>query len=282
MKIDKKFKNIDLIVTDIDGTLLNDFGEVGDRTIENVKKLREYGVKFSFASGRLHGTLKPYADTLNLHSPLISLDGALIKDHPNGKKHHNAFLSSKDVSKAIDYSDKMLLNVALCHDESIYYTENNSVIPQMMEKFGARYKEVNSYENYLHQVLEVVIVSDSKRAIKYICDRFSFPYSIGVSKNYYRSHSHEGIYYLELRKKGCSKGDGLKRLAKMLRVKLKNTAVIGDWYNDLSLFDVGAFNVAVQNAVPELKRKADLVTESSNNEDGVGEFLEMIIKAKES
>jgi len=46
------------------------------------------------------------------------------------------------------------------------------------------------------------------------------------------------------------------------------------------LFDYGAYNIAVQNAIPELKRKADYVTESTNNEDAVGEVLELVHEFK--
>ena len=53
-------------------------------------------------------------------------------------------------------------------------------------------------------------------------------------------------------------------------------AVIGDWHNDMPLFDFGAYNIAVKNAIPELKRKADYVTNSTNNEDAVGEVLELV------
>jgi len=44
----------------------------------------------------------------------------------------------------------------------------------------------------------------------------------------------------------------------------------------MPLFDFGAYNIAVQNAIPELKRKADFVTNSTNNEDAVGEVLELV------
>jgi len=63
-------------------------------------------------------------------------------------------------------------------------------------------------------------------------------------------------------------------------LKRKNVAVIGDWHNDMPLFDYGAYNIAVQNAIPELKRKADYITQSTNNEDAVGEVLELVHKNK--
>ena len=59
-----------------------------------------------------------------------------------------------------------------------------------------------------------------------------------------------------------------------------NVAVLGDWYNDRDLFDYGGLNVALQNAVPELKSMADYITKANNDEDGVGEFLKLLYDAK--
>jgi hydroxymethylpyrimidine pyrophosphatase-like HAD family hydrolase len=63
---------------------------------------------------------------------------------------------------------------------------------------------------------------------------------------------------------------------KYLNLSRKNVAVIGDWHNDMPLFEFGGYNIAVQNAIPELKRKADYVTTSTNDEDAVGEVLELV------
>ena len=61
---------------------------------------------------------------------------------------------------------------------------------------------------------------------------------------------------------------------------MHNTAVLGDWYNDKSLFDTDALKIAVANAVPEIKKMADIVTKRNNNEEGVAEFLKILLQAK--
>jgi hydroxymethylpyrimidine pyrophosphatase-like HAD family hydrolase len=96
----------------------------------------------------------------------------------------------------------------------------------------------------------------------------------------FKSQRKSSLYYLEVRRKGSSKRTGFLRLLKYLKIKVRNSAVIGDWYNDLSLFKTNALKVAVANAVPELRRNADITTSGNNNEDGVAEFLEMVLKAK--
>jgi hypothetical protein len=108
-----------------------------------------------------------------------------------------------------------------------------------------------------------------------IRDSIKFPSSIGVSVSMTKSPTYEH-YLLTIKKKGSNKLASVKRLVQHLNLRRKNVAVIGDWHNDMPLFEYGAYNIAVQNAIPELKRKADYVTQSTNNEDAVGEVLELV------
>lgn len=278
----KKLKEIELVIFDVDGTLVNDEGEIGDRTKQLIMVLKKFGVLFSFASGRLHSALIPIAEELKIHIPLISLDGTVIKSAAGKQFIYRSFLKESHVKKAIEYSEKYLINIALCHTEAIYYTEQNSIIPKLMDKFGATYQEVGSYDDYTAQTLEIVFAGDNRRAVEYVRDKFSFPLSFGTSISFFRSQTHEGIYYLEVRRSGSSKGKAMQRLLKYLSIKENKTAVIGDWYNDLSLFETKGIKVALKNAIPELKKNADYTLTKSNNEEGVTEFLEALLNAKKS
>lgn len=278
----KQLKKIEFVLFDIDGTLVNDDGEIGETTVHLISDLKKLGVRFSFASGRLHSALVPLAETLKLHSPLISLDGTAIKSVASKHFVYRSFLKDRHVKKAIEYSEKYLINIALCHSEAIYFTEQNSVIPKLMDKFGAVYKEVNSYDGLTDKTLEIVFAGDNKRTVEFIRDKLSFPFTLGISLSYFRSQTHEGIFYLELRKAGSSKGKAMNRLLKYLGIDEERTVVLGDWYNDLSLFETRAIKIAPKNAIAELKKKADYVLEKTNNEEAVAIFLEALLKAKMS
>lgn len=281
MNFHNKLDKLKLIVFDLDGTLLNDKGVIGIETKKLIKKLKEFDVHFSFASGRLHSALTKYADELEIDTPLISLDGCLIKSYPEGNIIFESFVKENYVLKAIHYADRFLVSIALCHADAIFYTDENATIPQVMEKFGAKYQEVESYDDYIKNTLEIVFAGDNGRVVKFISERLSFPYSFGLNTSYFRSNTKEGIYYLEVRKKGSSKRKGLIRLLKYLKLNFDEAAVLGDWYNDLSLFKTRALKIALSNAVPEIKSLADFISEKSNNEDGAAEFLEMVLKSKE-
>ena len=276
----ERLKNIRIVVSDLDGTLLKNDGSVGEETKKLIRELHNYDVLFSFATGRLHSAVTDIAKDLEIKNPIISLDGSVIKDFPTGETIFESFLKKKYVEKAIKFADDYLLNVALCHSEAIYFTEFNTVIPTLLNKFGAKYKEVSSYDNLMDMTLEIVFAGDNKESIEFVKDRFIFPYAFGCNASYYRSQSKRGLYYLNIRRAGSSKGKGLIRLLKYLHIKPHQAVVMGDWYNDISMFKSDAIKVAVANSIPELIRNADHVTERSNNNEGPAEFLEMILRAK--
>lgn len=277
-----RLKKIKLIVADLDGTLLNNNGEISSHTKGLIKELKKAGVLLSFASGRLHSALTVFAEDLDIKLPIISLDGALIKDYPKGDILFETYVPEKYVRKALNYADKFLINVALCHSDAIYYTDRNSVIPNLIEKFGAKYTEIPDYNGYITSTLEISMASDFKENVKHVHERMSFPYSFGLTSSYFRSHSHSGVYYLEIRKKGSNKGKALKKLLRHLRIKQPETAVMGDWHNDIYLFLPQTLKVTLANSLPELKRMADIEIPKDNNQDGAAEFFEMILKAKKT
>ena len=108
----KKLKKIELVLFDVDGTLVNDNGDVGERTKQLIRDLKKLGVRFSFASGRLHSALVPIAEELKLYSPLISLDGSAIKSVTGKQFVYRSFIKQKHVKQAIEYSEKYLVNLA--------------------------------------------------------------------------------------------------------------------------------------------------------------------------
>ena len=277
-----RLKEIELVLFDVDGTLVNDNGEIGEQTKQLIMEIKKLGVLFSFASGRLHSALVPLAEELKIHLPLISLDGSSIKSISSQDYIYRSFLKDNQVKKAIEFSERYLVNIALCHAEAIYFTEESSVIPKLMDKFGAVYEVVDSYDYYTNTTLEIVFAGDNRRIVEFIRDKLSFPFTLGTSVSFFRSQSHEGIYYLEVRRSGSSKGKAMHRLIKHLNVKEVRTAVLGDWYNDLSMFESKGIKIALQNAIPEIKKAADYIIKKTNNEEGAAEFLEALLKAKMS
>ena len=74
---------------------------------------------------------------------------------------------------------------------------------------------------------------------------------------------------------GISKADALKRACEVLKIPTNDIIAFGDAQNDLQMFKLAGYAVAMGNAVEEVKKIADYVT-TTNNEDGIASALEKL------
>ena len=278
-KINDRLKKIKLIVSDVDGSIVDSQNELGEETKDLVKKLAAKDVKITFATQRIHSSVTGFAEELGIDIPIISINGALIKDI-KGNILSKSIVDPKIVKKAMDFAEKYFVRIALVHEDEIVFTESNSVLRDFMYRLGADYRLVDSYDKYTDNILEIIMMGNEKSVVRYIQKKINFPWKLFHTAKYFRSSSKLGVYHLEVRKSGTSKKTGIHKLVKHLGYHKNQVAVIGDWFNDLVLFEYGGFNVALQNAVAELKLMADYVTEKTNDEDGVAEFLKMVYDSK--
>lgn len=267
-----RLKDIKLIVIDIDGTLVDTDGLIGEKTLNISKELKKMGIFCTLSSARSYYYSSHIADQLDVDIPFVTLDGALIKDR-EGKVVYKGEIKNKLIRKAIKVAEHNYGKITICDEHNLYITPRNSVIKQY-SRLSAPVKEVESL-NDLSGALEILIYCEDKGSLRIIKDKMKFPHNLGISMNVTKSPTSE-YFLLTIKKKGSDKLRSVKRLVKHLKMKRRNVAVIGDWHNDMPLFDYGAYNIAVKNAIPELKRKADYITQSTNNEDAVGEVLEMV------
>ncbi|HRE42197.1 MAG TPA: Cof-type HAD-IIB family hydrolase [Ignavibacteria bacterium] len=274
-EIKRRFEKVKLIVSDIDGTIINNQGEVGAETKAILKDLKSKNINLTLATQRIHSSVVPIAKDLNISAPLITLNGSYIADI-NGNVINKFLIKPKKVELALKLAEKYFCKIALCTNDMIVYTEDNSVLKDFMGRIGTNYELINSYKNYMNNTIEIIMMGNDKHTIKKIQNKLSFPFKLHLSAKYFRSQSHRGVYNLEARRSKISKKTGVEQVTKILKLKRDEVAVFGDWYNDRELFKFGGINIALQNAVGELKADADYVTEFSNDEDGLGRFLKLI------
>ncbi len=88
-------KNIKLVVFDLDGTLLDNNGRIGNASVELIKKLKQLGVRFSIATQRVPSSVWDYSEALGLKLPLVLLNGTLIQSYPDKLLYFNRFFLKK-------------------------------------------------------------------------------------------------------------------------------------------------------------------------------------------
>jgi len=267
-----RLKDIKLIVIDIDGTLVDQNGEVGQKTLQLAKELKKQNILCTLSSARSFHFSSHIADEMDIDIPFVTLDGALIKNR-KGETIYKGSLKDSFVHRAIELSEDNYGKITMCDEHNLFVTPRNSVVKEYT-KLNAPIKEITDFTG-VKNILEILIYCEDKASMKNIKHSFGFFEKLGVSLSVTKSPRND-YYLLTIKKKESNKLESVKRLVKYLGLNKKNVAVIGDWHNDMPLFDFGAYNIAVKNAIPELKRKADYVTNSTNNEDAVGEVLELV------
>jgi Cof subfamily protein (haloacid dehalogenase superfamily) len=278
---DNDLKNVRMIILDMDGTLLNKKGQVSDNIVKLIHTLKKIGIFVTLASARVHSSMVKFAELLEIDIPIISLDGALIKNREGDVVIHQAIIKPAVVRKTIKLAEQYLVQIGLCHQDEIFYNEDSSSLPMILEKAGAKYTEVKSFDNHiLNNTLEIVCTGDNKKSLELISRKLKFPFAFGNSVNIYRSRLYPAIHYLECKKSGSSKANAFYKLIRYLKVKEKNTLVAGDWYNDIPMFKTKAIKVALKNSIPRLKMRADIILKRTNDEDGLQEIFEKIIFLK--
>lgn len=271
--MDSRLKAIKLIVIDIDGTLVDTEGRIGEKTKNLARELKNHQIYCTLSSARSYFYSHQIAEELDVDLPIITLDGALIKSRD--RTVYKGVISKKIISRAVQAAEKNYGKVSVCTEDYLYVSPRNAVIKEYT-RLNSPVNEVPDYDR-VDDVLEILIYCEDKSSLRAVRNCFKFPHNLSISLGITKSPNND-YYLIVIKHKGSDKLSSVKRLVKHLNFKRNNVAVIGDWHNDMPLFDYGAFNIAVQNAIPELKRKADYITNSTNNEDAVGEVLDIVNK----
>ncbi len=262
---------IKLIASDLDDTLLNSRFEVSEKDKDTIKKLKEIGIYFTIATGRVTNSAAKYAKELSIDIPYISFNGAKIIDSKTNNKIFSKELSKSKINKIIQYAEEKGIHCNIYTDEKIYVKE--------LTKWSDHYKsfarnvdmeEVGSLQKYDFKSTPKIILLDENNKLKEAYeDIIKF---IDKDINVFFSKPN----FLEFTDQKASKGEALKYIADMLDIKRDETAAIGDSFNDQSMIEYAGTSAVVGNGREELKKIADYVS-STNDEDGFSDFVNKYI-----
>ena len=272
-------EKIKLVACDMDGTLLDDRKEISEENIRAVKALSAKGVHFVIATGRHDSMIKAYLDVLDISTPVISCNGALIRNPLTGELYSSVHLESSQVLDLIAlckkyHADYHIYGKDIVFGETLtnkvyYYDQRNRILPERDRiplLISRDYKSfVQEQEGMLYKVLVIPPRQED------------FPF---LKKKIYEETGLDAFQsdatLLDVMQKGITKAKAIEILCRKLGIKQFETAAIGDQLNDLDMIVYAGTGVAVNNAVPEIRQAAVIVTEKCNNHSGVAEALELL------
>lgn len=265
-----------LIVSDIDGTLLNSEGCLTDRTDRALGEVHRRGIHTVIATGRAYTALPEQIKSLKSVEYVITSNGTSIFRLSDGKRIYGRDMPESLVRRVYSVFKQYPYPVEVFIEGQAYTTKAYYDCPRA---FGISEMSAGYVRRTRKPVLDMA--GFIEKEAKHI-EGMDIVIDNPEMKNKIRKETEalENIYvttseahYIEVAAKGCSKGAALSYLARKLHVSLSEAAAFGDGENDLEMIKKCGIGIAVGNGCALLKAAAD-ITALSNDEDGVAAFLE--------
>jgi Cof subfamily protein (haloacid dehalogenase superfamily) len=263
---------IEMIVSDLDGTLLHHDGTVSKRTEAAVRAAVAAGFKVVLASGRPPRTVQPIADQCGLKGLAVCSNGAILYDLDRQEvmsHEHVPQDALKDiitrlrerepsVSFATEYGHRVGREPTFPHPETWV-----SGLDPLIDDIHALTADSVIKLAIHHPDQAVETLAKLVRSI--VGNQLSVTFS--------------GMHFVEVAAAGISKALGLSRVCERLGVDPKRVVAFGDMPNDLAMLAFVGRGVAVGNAHPDVMAEG-YETTATNDEDGVAQVIEALVAAR--
>lgn len=270
-----KFK---LVAIDMDGTLLNSQNEVSNRTRMAIEEASKRGAHIVLATGRLLRSAVNYAEELRLEKPIIACNGAVIVDEDKNILYEKS-IKMDTVGTIMEIGAENNMYYHFYDRDSFYSNIHDDEILKFYNTKSAKERGREVKINIFNNIEEVVnnkdlnvykflFLDEDRSKLDDLKDKLSHITNINICSSWHNN--------IEVMDKEVSKGNSLKRLCERLNISRDQVIAIGDNENDISMIDYAGLGVAMGNGVDKVKKYADTVTDT-NNEDGVAKIIEKYI-----
>lgn len=271
---------IKMIVMDMDGTLYRDDKSIDPSTIEILKDCQQKGITIVLASGRSCKDLMKAAGWLDMQETgyLIGLNGLEVMCLKDGSHEVDGQMKSADAAHVFQLADKYdLKGIAFTFEKFYFYVRPyHRWWKKILSFFERKIKEIgfegemenNCYLKHPNDEIKVpinklILQSDKIKELKPVLAKGLTAYDIMIV----------GPRWLEIMKKGISKGSGVLRVAKRLGISSDEIMCFGDAENDLSMIECVKYGIAMGNAMDNVKEAAYYVTDTNMNQ-GIAKAIE--------
>lgn len=266
-----------LIAVDLDGTLLNDFGEVPEVNIEYIQKMMGRGVHVALCSGRSYVSLASFENLLGLNKPGcygICFNGGIVYD-AFSKEIINDIRMSRGLALALADEIKHVignleLGLVIYAGADLYAERGIETVYHYANKSGIPLTELESFSEIGQDVTKLVVRGENA-LLNAVFHKMSVA-AANKCKMYFTAEN-----LLEFIPPESGKGRGLYILAKKLGIPVAETIAVGDHVNDIDMVEAAGLGVAVANAVDPVKAAAAYVTRSDNNSGVIKEIAQRFL-----
>ena len=261
-----------LIAADIDGTLVNDDGEMLELTRSALKILHQHGVLLGIASGRSYDAsiiekLKKWDFEDPGFDMMIGLNGGQIFDRASGNIHQFNELEPDTIREIILMMEPLDLNPFLYRNGTQFVKRiDESVLASSARNHQAVIAAADISEMWAEKCPKVMFRVPAERMPE--VERWAFAHQTPAWKAFKTQTT-----MLEFCDPQINKGFSLKEYEKRYGIHTEDVMAFGDMTNDNELLETAGWGVCLKNGADDTKACADAVTEYTNNEDGMGHYL---------
>lgn len=267
---------IKLVAIDLDDTLLDSGLRISSRCAVAIERARQQGILVTLATGRMYRSARPFALQLNMDLPLITYQGALVKNALSEEILYFKPVPGDLAVEVITYFKEQGIHVHSYFDDELCMEH---LTPE-----GVAYAQLANVKPVLvpslvdtaawHAPTKILAISNDEPLLLSLEAFLKKQY--GRDLHITRSKGH----YLEVMHKLANKAEALRLVAAFYGVPREQVLAIGDSYNDLDMITWAGTGIAVGNAHPGIKAAAQYIT-ASNEEDGVAEALQRYVLEQE-
>ena len=228
------------------------------------------GVIITLATGRMYASAAKIAKQLQLNVPLITYQGALVKNSIDERILYERYVPSDIAQWVYDYCTEHGLHLQGYVNDKLYVKEENEKIVSYSKISNIPYIVEPNFASILAQPQTKLLIIDEPSKLDPIGDHFRAV--LGERAHVTKSKPN----FLEIMHPEGTKGSALRFLTEHYGCSLTETIAIGDSWNDHDMVEIAGLGVAMANAVEPLKKIADFIT-TSNNDDGVKHVIDQFI-----
>ncbi|GHU46648.1 hydrolase [Spirochaetia bacterium] len=269
---------IKMLALDLDDTLLRSDLTISYRTRNAIKRAAGNGVIVILASGRVPVAMEQSARLLGLHRQkgyLICNNGTLILDSQSKKPIYEKKIDKETALIAYDLCAAEGFPVQIYEDDVMYVSRSNEFADYDQKITGLRQVVVENFREMLAQGCYKLLVPGDPMLLT------PFEALLRVYLENSATLFTSKPYFLEILPEATDKGTALAWLAQKEGICQDAVLAIGDSMNDEAMIRWAGFGVAMANSDQRIKSIANLVTEHSNDDDGVADVIERFILGAE-
>lgn len=258
---------VKLIVSDLDGTLLNSNHEVSAEFFELYRVLKEKNILFVAASGRPYYSMIDKLATIKDDIIIVSENGGLAVEN---KKLiiSNTFNPDNLNSIANLVTTLHDAHPVFCTKDKAYVISKSKKLMSLLSEYYSNYDVIDSLDDITEPVYKIALYHEesSEKHIYPAVKHLENDFKVKVSAN----------HWVDISENIANKGHAIKHIQELYNISEAETMVFGDYNNDIEMLKLAHFSYAMENAHPNVKSVANYTTKT-NDDNGVEHIIKQLI-----